>query len=311
MKKILGIALVLALAVMLVPGIALADDPTVTTVNIVAGSSGVVTGTVTAKDAKTTFTAAGTNMQGNFYAKDSNNNAAYGIDDFTTNLKAQTSQGYIEYRTDRLTSGTAFYGAPGQASYSFVQVQGPSSFGSLAMNTDTNYAYLDDNNYGFCTPDGLHQFQVSNTISTSSPGYIIEKWVSSVPTTSSTAWLGTAPPTGSFARVYSYGQGAATLGCQDDTFISMKYATSDVALGWWPGGGRAYPHSTDFDATGTGYFEALGIGNNKVTFMTMGFSSTGNGTPGSATAGFFTNWTNGSSHVNNYGLTVEDYTPSP
>jgi len=95
MKKLIGIALVLALAVMLVPGAAFAADPTTLTVDWGPGttgpSSGYIGTTFTAgNDAVYSFYTDGTGIAGSFHAVDSNDNPyGYGIDSTNSSTSMQ------------------------------------------------------------------------------------------------------------------------------------------------------------------------------------------------------------------------------
>jgi len=271
MKKIL-LSITLALVMVLsLASIALADDPTETT--ITWSGSGVVTGGVTAgDDANTSFSTAGEGISGTFYAKDFNyNHYGYNVDSFNTNVNASlfsaTSLATFSYTTVRTDSYVPKYGIPGQVSTSILQIL--DGFGSIATGSQSNYADMKDSTYNQQLPGG-------HNIVANATWYGMERRV--------------VASDGDSAFVSAFGNGLATLDC-----MSSEMYAGRVRLG------RGCGCFTDanFSATGIGgTFTASGTGGTGVSFDGMGISS------GGGTLSFIANWLNSVS-VADYSVTAQ------
>jgi len=294
MKKRIGIAIVLALALVLSLGTAvLADDPTEVNVTWGDGGGGYGTGwvgtTVTAgDDSIATFATSGNGIRGSFSAIDTNS-GLYGVDATSSQIKAEVQDGgFIQSWFDRTGDPTGYgasaYGPAGQSAYGGIFVTGEGSYGAMALRDSQNYAFYNSYNYGWYTPDQPsygHQFAALNAES-----YAMSRTING--------------GAGDWGSVGAIGSGDATLGC---AYIANYTNTRYLSLGW-NSPGTAYPYTAQFLAIGSGHFEAEGWGDRSVTFEKMGASVTGDGTPGSANLAFVANWVNGSCDVANYGMTV-------
>jgi hypothetical protein len=90
---------------------------------------------------------AGSHVWGNFSGTDSDNNPYnYGVDDTTTEVKANFVGGYIDYNMQRQDSKTSMYGPAGQSSATYIE---SSDSGSFASRITTNFAGMRNCNYGF------------------------------------------------------------------------------------------------------------------------------------------------------------------
>ena len=272
MKKkfgFLGIALmVVALVMLLVPGMLFADEPTTVTVNWTgAGGIGAI---VNSGDAMTTFNTSGGAISGAFTAIDANNNPySYGVDNFTTQLVASVASvgdGWISSRTDRLTSKESMYGAPGQMTSSFLSVT--DGTGSMAIRTESNFASMIDPTYGYQLAGGHNIVADANF-------YTLQRYVEA--------------SDHSFGSFTASGNGQATL----DSMVSEMSATG-VRLGW---GGGCYTDAS-FNATGSdGDVTITGSGDNLVKFEGLGIQS------GGGALSIIANWNNSFS-ISNYSLTA-------
>ncbi len=244
MKKRIGIALVLALALILCLGTAVfADDPT--DVNVDWDGTGAVGVNVDTGDTLAGVLTAGEGISGSYSARDSNNNPYnYGVDNFSAYLNASVVNGVIDAGSFRADSYSPMYGPAGQSSWSIVEVAGGTA--SMAYRTTTNYASMSDASYGFQLPGG-HNIVVDATY------YEIDR--------------GIEDGRGNSGWVYGEGSGTATL----DSMVSA--ASGGWSLTFGRGGGSFT--DANYTATGNGYFEAVGMGNNSITFNGMGMSSGG------------------------------------
>lgn len=269
MKKIFGIALVLAVLTTLCFGsVALADDPDDVVTTTWSGS-GTVAGTVTAgDDATTTFQTSGASISGSFAATDSNNNPySYGVDNFSVYLNASVSNGYIDTWCDRTDSYVPMYGSDGQHSWSFVGVDGGNA--SMAYRSTTNFAQMTDGSYGYQLPGGHNIVVGAGT-------YLIDR--------------GIADGTGNSGYVFATGTGTATLDCM----VSGASGVWPLTLGR---GGGCYTDA-NYNATGSGYFEVTGTGNTSVVFNGLGMSS------GGGSLSIIANFVSGFS-ISDYSLTAQ------
>ena len=265
MKRLL-VSLVLALILVVgISGVALADDPTTVTVTWAGG--GAVGAGVNSGDAVTTFSTSGNAVSGTFTATDSNDNPySYGVDTFTTKLVASVTDGWITSLTDRLTSKTSMYGAPGQQSYSFLGVSGGT--GSVALRTISNFASMIDPTY-------THQLTGGHNIIANANSYLMQRLVTA--------------SDGSFGSFIASGNGQAELG----SMVSEMSAIG-VRLGW---GGGCYTDAS-FTATGTGgLVNITGSGNSLVKFEGLGIQS------GGGSLSIIADWLNNFS-ISNYSLTA-------
>jgi len=262
LKKIFGIALVLALMTSLCFGsVALADDPVDVEVTWGGGlvdgggfpvnsGSGWVSGTVTAgDDATTTFSTGGVEILGQFTANQTANTAYpyMGVDTFTTDLDAIVAgagYGYIEYQTNR-TDSYGSYGPPGQISYNYLEVA--DGYGAMAMRSTTNFASQRDYLWAQVKTPGGYNFEVDSSL------YYLQRTVSA--------------SDGDFADLEAGGIGFAAL-------EGISSGMGDDSLYF----GRSWePYDSYFTATGSGTFDLEGKGDNGVTFnnITMTGSTSG------------------------------------
>jgi len=238
MRKFLGIffALALVVALILVPSTVLADDPTQVDMNW--DGSGFVGTTVNTGDATTNFATAGNYINGSFTATDSNNNPYnYGVDSFSAYLNANVGNGgYIEMTTDRFTSKESMYGPAGQQSGAFVGTSDGSA--AMAVRTTTNYAAMKDPTYTYQLPGG-HNIVVDGSY------YEINRWVSD--------------GQGNSGSILSNGAGSAILDCM----CTEASGNGGVRFGW----GCGCYTDANYQATGAGYFNVTGVGNDSVAFL--------------------------------------------
>jgi len=245
MKKIIGIALVLAVIGSLAFGsAALAADPT--EVDVSWDGAGIVDGSVTAgDDAYSHFHSEGAYQVGEYHAVDQNDNPyTYGVDTCTFSLEAALDgPGYAELynlRTDTLS------GVVGQESYAYVGIADGSA--TLQNRTNTNYDRLKDCCYGWHVSDHI-------TVSGATL-YTIERYMSSVP------YLG-GIPTSNYASLWASGSGDVDLDC-----MSSEASAGQVRLGWGCGCGP-YSAYDGFSADGTGQLVLSAWGNTSATTAAM------------------------------------------
>lgn len=268
MKKkfcLFGIALmVMALVMLLVPGTLFADEAT--EVNVNWDGAGLVGTIVNTGDAETNFSTGGNHIEGHFKAIDANNNSySYGVDNFTTQLMANVTDGYIVSQTDRLTSKVSMYGDPGQYTFSFLDVDGGT--GSMAIGTVSNYAAMKDCTYQNQLPGGHNMVVDANY-------YILERFVQA--------------SDGDFGEFWAIGNGQATL----DSMSSDMYATGVLF-----GHGCGCYTDASFTATGAGgHVEITGSGGNLVKFEGLGIQS------GGGSLSIIADWVN-SFNISDYSLT--------
>jgi len=263
MKKIFGIALVLAVLTTLCFGsVALADDPV--DVEVIWGGgavdgggfpvnsgSGWVSGTVTAgDDAATTFSTGGFEILGRFTANQTANTAYpyMGVDTFTTDLDAivgGAGYGYIEYQTNRTDSYESMYGPSGQTSYNYLEVVDGS--GAMAMRSLTNFASQRDYLWAQVKTPGGYNFEVN------ADSYYLQRTVSA--------------SDGDFADLEAWGSGFAALEA-----ISSRMDDDSLYFGrQWES------YDSYFTATGSGTFDLEGVGDNEVTFNNISMTGSTSG----------------------------------
>jgi len=326
MKKLIGIALVLALAVMLVPSAVFADGSSWVDVKWDDGTTppgptvgGYATGVVQSKfqagdDAIYQFKTSGSGIRGYWKATDTNVcdlGAATGVDTTNSQISAEVLNGYIQMQNDR-TDGphtgyeAGVWGPGGQTSYSLVQAYGASSYGAMALKSASDWANMDEYCYGWYTPNTMPaygtQFEVKNADT-----YQILTWVRGAPDPD-----GAGPIVPICAQVNAVGSGTANLG----RCYALNIYNKNLTLGWM-GPGYAYYYTADFHANGAGIFTADGWGASSVKFEAMGIGATGDGqafeTDGSGNTihgvnfGIVGSWTgpSGTCDIANYGLTVK------
>jgi hypothetical protein len=271
MKKIFGIALVLAvLAVLAFGSVALADSPTEVTIDWGDGSvtapgsgwsggygSGWIGGNVQAgDDAIATFYCGGSDIKGTFSAKCTENTAYpyMGVDNFQTYMKAEvqtSSPGFIELTIDR-TDSYGSYGPPGQQSYSSVYVE--DGWGALSTGGNTNYARSRDCcMYSNLTPNGY------NLEANAGSYEIVRQFTAN---------------NGDLAYIYGLGSGSAGLDCANSE--AWNTGSNHLRLGF----GCGCYTDADYNATGVGGLELYGQGQNSVAFndITTTGSTGGGGT---------------------------------
>lgn len=291
--------------------VALAADPI--DVDVTWTGSGSVGGTVVAGStlATTNWGSTGNSISGTFTA-DYNVGGTY--NSYSTSMDASVTDGIIEFVTTRgalgYTDGSALE-LGGQQSYSFVgtgwytgapiPANWNPSTGTVDMTTRTactavfathkgTDTSLVDNTYGWGAMAGKHNFSATATDYT-----IIREMLAS---------------DGAYIQGWAVGSGTADMDC------GWAKAHRDYANG--PGGpGYDFNWLKDFTATGTGYFTTTGEGETLVTFYdivsptggdpgkyawggkgipgktadNLGWTATGNGTPGSAQIWIQHGWT--------------------
>lgn len=244
MKKIIVIALVLAIAFTLCFGVvALADDPTEVVVTWDGG--GTVGETVTTGDTTSGFLTSGYYITGSYTAKDSNDNPyTYGVDSFSAYLIASVTNGFINTGVTRVSSYVPMYGSGGQNSWSSVVVDG--GVASMAYRSTTNFAQMTDGSY-------TYQLSGGHNIVANADFYSILRSISD--------------GRGNSGYVIANGTGTATLDCM----TSEASGVWSLTLGR---GGGCYTDAS-YSAVGDGYFEVTGVGVNSVTYNGLGMSSGG------------------------------------
>jgi len=268
MKKIFGIALVLAvLAVLSFGSVALADDPdTIVTIDWGPGTGGPGSGwigtTVTAGDDATAFFQTdGSVIAGSFILTDSNDEPyGYTVDTVDCYLDAvvlASSSAYIEYAFDRYDDK---YGAgeAGEWSYAYVEVSGEGSSGAMALGSTSNYEVLTDFLYTDPTTPGGHHLEANAN------GYELIRKVG----------MGN----GDLAYVWGFGSGTATIDC------TLSSANTGGASWQAPslslGSGASY--NTEYHATATApsYFELYASGSTSTTLYDVNTTVVGGTTGG-------------------------------
>jgi hypothetical protein len=278
MKKLIGIAVVLALAVMLVPGAVFAGDPTSVVVNW-SGGSGLTTGTVTAGNtlATTTFQVLGNNINGQFNANYTGiGGGPYSGASYTTKMNTSLTNGCIAYQTVRgafgYTNGNQLEPG-GFSTYSFVGAgtwtgqtfatgtgavsmkMGATTDAPVTTNTGVNTMLLDNN---YALDQGWPTFSATGTSAFS----MIQSLVAA---------------DGDFATGSATGNGSATWDCIGST------AGRTAAMCGGPLSGYNFPEFQDFHGTsGSGLLTLQGSGNSSVNLTDL--SATG----GNPATSFFT-----------------------
>jgi hypothetical protein len=257
MKKLIGIALVLAVLAVLAFGSVALADPTDVDIKWGGGAfdsggypvdygAGYIGATVTAgDDATTTFSTFGDAILGRFTATDKDDDPyTYGVDTFDTYITAEVLAYYggINYYTQRNDSGP--YGPAGQNSTSSVYVE--DGWGAMATGSNTNYARLRDCQYGDpTTTNGVN-------IEANAAYYeIIRELVAN---------------NGDTAYAWGMGNGVAQLQCFNAE--AWNNGSNHLRLGWGCGC-SPYPAYVDYHAVGSGYFETFIEGSSQATIRNL------------------------------------------
>jgi hypothetical protein len=266
MLKRISIALLVAVVLTLgISAAALADDPTETHLTWTGG--GTITGNVDCGDSNAGFTMTAATFSGSWDAIDSNNNPyGYGVDSFSSTFLGTVNNGTLSTGMARVNSYSGMYGNGGQLSGLNVGTDGTAS---AAFRSTTNYAELVDCTYGYQLAGG-HDVDV-----TGADSYMIDRYI--------------LDGRGNQGEFYAIGAGDATLDCM----------SAEASGGWDLKLGRGAGCYTDasYTATGAGYVDVTGTGNNSVTFNGMGV------TQGGGTLDLIANWL-GSISISDFSLTA-------
>jgi hypothetical protein len=272
MKKILGIALVLALAVMLMPSAVFAADPPPTTVDVIWGGGSVdaggypvnygagwISGTVAPPSATTTFQSGGDQIMGRYKAAYKPGAGDLGnANIYTTSLEASVVDGTIAFDTVREAYGylNSKPAPGGEESYSFIGTGyfdagnnwvPMSGSASMAMRSETwDYKAL---------WTGGNDNIVDNTYSTGEKALTFLHNFSASGVYTMTDVMNAS--SGAFAQVQAVGNGTALLDC------GASSASQDTATVAYLSGSN-YGWNQDFNATGSGTFLVGGVGNTEV-----------------------------------------------
>ena len=273
MKKIFGIALVLAVLTSLCFGsVALAAGPP-DVVTVTWDGGGEVTGSVNATGDQTyNFAVNAGSTSGSFAMTNLlDNSYGYGVNATNAEFIATVSSGSATYTTVHTDNYVPMYGAAGQNTYSFIGASGGSA--SMAMYTHSNYAGMGEANYGHAwTPAG-------DTFSANATSFTINHWV--------------MDSEGDFSQVLSYGSGTADLDCM----------SSDIGAGSLTfGQGAGCYTDASFDGTGTQTLQFFSSGHSSIN--QLGFNVPGNGSAGSASLNIIANFV-GTFSVPNFSASVD------
>jgi len=234
LKKKIGIALVVALALILCLGTAvLADDPVEVNVDW-DGEGEVGTTVIGGDDAITTFHTAGSQIEGTFTASYSDGSYPYmEVNTLVSRIDASVNDGgYIEYRTER-TDCYGGWSPAGQVSYSFVGTDDGNA--SMGTGSRSHLNGLIDYNYplqGTLAVDGASNYEIIRSLSVDN------------------IWT----------YAYAEGSGLATLQCRNSA-IDYQFAPSGAELGAYSG----CPTKATFNAVGSGTFDLYARGDNGAT----------------------------------------------
>ena len=195
----------------------------------------------------------------------------YGVNSTNAQFIATVSGGSATYTTVHTDNYAPMYGAAGQSTYSFIGASNGSA--SMAMYTSSNYAFLQETNYGHAwTPGG-------DTFSADAGSFQIIHQVTS--------------SEGDYALVNAYGAGTADLDCM----------SSDIYAGGLTfGQGAGCYTDASYDGTGTQTVQFSSVGHSSVN--QFGITVTGDGTAGSATFNLITSFVNGAISIPNFAATV-------
>lgn len=285
MKKIFGIALVLAVLTTLCFGsVALAADPT--NVNVTWSGTGAVGGTVTAGStlATTNWSSVGNAISGTFTAhyevRNPGDVSAKGSNHYTTSMDAQVSDGgWIDYYTTRGTLGSVAQGdaSPhpgGNQSYSYVEAYGTGS--SAVMTTRSAVS-------AFLNASSGHSRGIADLTRTQPSAYSGPALGYTVTNASSFLIIRTLTASdGTYTGIGASGSGDARL-----YNIASVADTASSFCGGHPSAGEWHTHYQAFSAdNGAGILQIQGLGNNSVTLTSLAHT---NGDP--ATSSFASNGT--------------------
>lgn len=266
MKKYIGIAL----AVLMVLGLATMGMAAPTDLTLTWSGSGTVGTTFTSGDDATARMLAIGNTYGTFYAEDTDS-GLYDVDTTSSWMDSYITSGggLLEFEYTRTDTGEAFYGAPGQNSFS--QVTSSDGTGILDFSAWSNYAYLQSYTY----PTALTTFQATGTAFT-----IRHSLTSSLPDNFGALEIvgsGSASVTHSYdISGYtgdSFTFGAGTGGCVWGTSISTT--GSGTAAVWGHGDDYlrdgSYGQSSDWTLSSGGTFSSTWVYDDGLTVTGYGF----------------------------------------
>jgi hypothetical protein len=265
---------ILTIIAMSVP--AFADEPeTPTTVAVEWDGSGEVTGTVDAGgDTTYDFEISAAITNGNFSMTDYNNNPYnYNVDSVNAGFNAYVSGGYAEYVVNHTDQYEPMYGSAGQQTFSRIGANAD-GYASMAMWTNSNYASMQEANYGHTwTAQG-------DTFSASSPtGFLIQHQVTD--------------SQGEYANFEVIGAGTASVDC-----MSSDIGANSLTFGQ---GAGCYTDAS-YDGDGTIQATFTNVGSNSVT--QFGNTVTGDGTLGSVSMVTTITCIDGTASVPNFAATV-------
>jgi len=266
-KRILGIALAVAmLASLLIGSTVLAADPT-EVITTWSGSGRVVVVIDTGDTIAGVITEGG-EISGSYTTVETPNTAYpyMGVDTLSAYTNASVTNGFIDAGSVRTDSYESAYGDPGQTSWSFVAVDDGTA--SMAYRTWTNYASLKDPGYKYQLPGG-------HNIVADADLYLIDR--------------GVQASDGTNASTVITGNGTAVL----DNMGSEASATG-VRLGW----GCGCYTDANFSATGTGNFTLSATGDTSAT------TAMAPGMTGASSFTIIATWTNSFS-IADYSVTAQ------
>lgn len=262
---------VFMLVMMTVPMFA-ADPPS--TIVIDWNGGGAISGAVVAGDDMYYNWSVNANSSvGNFNMTDYNNNPyTYNVDSVNAGFTASVSGGSATYSTEHTDQYAPMYGDEGQKTYSFICATSDGS-ASMAMWTNSNYASLQEANYGHAwTSSGdtftadASSFQIVHQVTDSS---------------------------GDYAFINAVGSGSASVDC-----MSSDIGSSSTTFGK---GAGCYTDAS-YDGVGNQIVQFVASGNNSVN--QFGITVNGNGDVGSACLNTILTF-NGNASVPNFSASVD------
>lgn len=251
-----------------------ATPPPPDTVVITWDGGGIVTGSINATGDQTyDFSVAAGDTSGSFTMNNLLNNPyGYGVNSTNAQFIATVSGGSATYTTVHTDNYAPMYGAAGQSTYSFIGASADGS-ASMAMWNNSNYAFLQEANYGHAwTPDG-------NTFSADASSFQIIHQVTS--------------SEGDYALVNAFGAGTADLDAM----------SSDIGAGGLTfGQGAGCYTDASYDGAGTQTVQFSSVGHSSVN--QFGITVSGDGTAGSAAFNLITSFVNGAISIPNFAAAV-------
>jgi hypothetical protein len=286
LRKGFGIAVVLALAMMLVPGAVFAGDPI--NVSTTWSGSGSVGGTVTAGStlATTNWGSTGNIISGTFTANYNVGGGPYGGNSYTTSIDADVANGgWIQFATTRGALGYTGGGTDelgGQQSYSYVF----SSDGTASMSTRTAADAV------FTKHTGVNTGLLDNTY-----GWVSENF--RVSGTSYQILREMLAANGNFVQASAIGSGTAALDTGAQRIADSRTNQADLAYR----SGYNFGWNQDFTATGTGQLVLTAVGSNQVFMYNISNTGADPGTSGGSWNGALS-ITSGTTYLAGQGLTA-------